>query len=651
VRIWISAVLLCAACQPAREPSPLRAVPFEKVKLVDSFWMPRLSTNRTVTIPHILRQNEETGRVDNFRKAAGLLSGEFVGRRYNDTDVYKVIEAASYALAQTPDPALDAELDELIALIAKAQQEDGYLFPARTVDPEKPAPGVGSERWIHESAGSHELYNAGHLIEAAVAHYRATGKKSLLNVAVRFADLIDRDFGPHGRRDVPGHEEIELALVKLADVTGEARYLALAQFFIDERGRKHDGVPYPEGTNFAIYNDLAYRQDHLPVVEQKKAAGHAVRATYLYTGMADLLARTRAPGYQESLASIWQDVVATKLYLTGGIGSRDTVESFGEDYELPNESAYTETCAAIGNDLWNHRMFLLSAEGRFVDVLETILYNGALSGVSLAGDRFFYTNPLSSKGGVERAPYFDVACCPANLARLLAHLPGFIYAQRGDEIFVNLFVASEAVVDLDSGRLRISQETRYPWDGTVRVTVSPETSRVLTVHFRIPGWALERPVPSDLYRFADASAPVPELKLNGTVVPLSIENGFVTFRRVFQVGDRFELILPMPVRRVAAHDAVEEDRGRLAIQRGPLVYAAEGVDHGGKVLDLTLPRESALEPSYREDLLGGVVAITGTAVRDGKEVPFLAIPYFSWANRGPGEMAVWIPTEPPAASR
>jgi DUF1680 family protein len=621
------------------------------VKLTDSFWRPRLQTNRTITIPHILRQNEETGRVDNFRKAAGLLPGEYQGRRFNDTDIYKVIEAASYALAQEPDSALEAEIDELIALVAEAQEDDGYLFPARTIDPKKPAPGVGADRWVHESAGSHELYNAGHLIEAAVAHYRATGKKSLLNVAVRFADLVDRDFGPDARRDVPGHEEIELALVKLADVTGESRYVALARFFIDERGGEHDGEPYPEGTNFAIYNDRAYKQDHLPVVEQTKAAGHAVRATYLYTGMADVLARTGAPGYHQSLESIWNDVVSTKLYLTGGIGSRDTFESFGEDYELPNATAYTETCAAIGNDLWNHRMFLASGESRFLDVMETVLYNGALSGVSLKGDTFFYTNPLSSEGGVERVPYFEVACCPANLARLLAHLPGLAYAQRGDELFVNLFVGSEAVVDLDRGEVRVVQETRYPWDGRIRVTVSPENRFPMTVHLRIPSWVSGRPLPGDLYRFADAHGPSAELKVDGEAVPLSVEGGFASIRRVFEKGDQLELTLPMPVRRVAARDEVEGNRGRLALQRGPLVYAAEAVDNGGRVLDLVLPKAGELEAAFREDLLGGVVAVTGRARRGRGEVPFLAIPYFSWANRGPGEMVVWIPSERPGTSR
>jgi DUF1680 family protein len=642
--------LLFAACTERGEETKLRAVSFEQVTLTDSFWKPRLSINRTVTIPHILRENETTGRVDNFRKAAHAMAGEFQGRRFNDTDIYKVIEAASYALAQEHDPALDAEIDELVALIAAAQEDDGYVFPARTVDPAKPAPGVGAERWIHESAGSHELYNAGHLIEAAVAHYRATGKRGLLDVAVRFADLVDRDFGPDARHDVPGHEEIELALVKLSDVTGEERYVELARFFLDQRGRAHDGEPYPEGTSFAIYNDRPYKQDHLPVIEQRKAAGHAVRATYLYTGMADVLARTGAPGYRESLASIWKDVVATKLYLTGGIGSRDTFESFGNDYELPNASAYTETCAAIGNDLWNHRMFLATGDAGFLDVMERVLYNGALSGVSAKGDTFFYTNPLESEGGVERVAYFEVACCPANLARLLAHLPGFVYAQRGNEIFVDLYVGSDAEIALPSGSVRVVQETRYPWDGRVVITVSPESPRELTVHLRIPGWARGEPVPSDLYRFVGSAPPSPVLRVNEGEWPLSVASGFASVRRTFEPGDRVELILPMPVRRVQSHPSVEPNQGKLALQRGPLVYAAEAVDNGGKVLDLVLPMDSEITESYREDILGGVVTLTAKARRGGGDVPFMAIPYFSWANRGPGEMSVWLKSQLPGSS-
>jgi DUF1680 family protein len=657
--VLLGGIALALGCARAVPPANsthavIRAVPFVDVRLTDDFWRPRLETNRAVTIPHILRENEETGRVDNFRKAAGLEEGKYEGRRFNDTDTYKVIEAASYALAQDYDPSLEAQIDELIALVAKAQTQDGYLFPARTIDPGDPPPGVGSERWMYVSTGSHELYNAGHLIEAAVAYYRATGKRSLLDVAIRFASRIDEDFGPDARHDIPGHEEIELALVKLADTTGEARYLDLARFFLDERGHEHDGELYPEESDFAIYNDRPYKQDHSPVVEERKASGHAVRATYLYTGMADVFARTEAPGYDIALESIWKDVVATKLYLTGGIGARGTLESFGNDYELPNATAYAETCAAIGNDLWNHRMFLSSGDPRFLDVMERVLYNGALSGVSAKGDRFFYTNRLESPGGVERSSYFAVACCPANLARLLALLPGFVYSERGDdELFVNLFVGSEANLDLGGTKVRVVQETEYPWNGRVRVRLFPEQPMELAVHVRIPGWARGEPVPSDLYRFQesqDAGDERPRLEVAGAEVDLSPEEGFATVRQVWKEGDSLELTLPMPVRRVCAHEAVEDDRGKVALQRGPLVYAAEGIDNGGSVLDLVLPDDSeidALPPSdsdHGDDGLAGVVRLRGTALRAGTEVPFVAIPYFAWANRGAGEMAVWLPT-------
>ncbi len=505
-------------------------------------------------------------------------------------------------------------------------------------------PAPAPERWIHESAGSHELYDAGHLIEAAVAHFRATGKRSLLDIAIRFADLIDRDFGPDARHDVSGHEEIELALVKLADVTGEKRYLTLAKFFLDQRGLEHDGKPYPEG-NFAIYNDRGYKQDQVPVVDQQKASGHAVRAMYLYIGMADVAARKEAPGYRVALENIWKDVVSTKLYLTGGIGSRGTFESFGEDFELPNRTAYTETCAAIGNDLWNERMFLASGDPHFLDVMERVLYNGALSGVSAEGDRFFYQNPLESAGDVERSSYFDVACCPANLARLLALLPGMIYAERGDEIFVNLFVASEADVALASGLdVHIEQQTVYPWDGRVRIVLRPDGARRLALHIRIPGWARGEPVPSDLYRFADRYEDLPHLTVDGKVVQLDPREGYATVRREWKAGDVVDLELPMPVRQVRANEAVVEDEARRALQRGPLVYAAEAVDNDGRVLDLALPADEQLDSEYRDDLLGGVVRVTGRALRDGKLVPFMAIPYFAWANRGRGEMTVWMPT-------
>lgn len=662
--VLVALLAFVLACAPATDedsteldapprPGPARIEPvgIESVTIDDSFWKPRLETNRRVTIPHILDKNEETGRVANFEKAAGLREGPYEGRRFNDTDVYKIIEAASYVLAQEHDAELDARIDALIELIAAAQREDGYLFPAYTIDPENPAPGVGTEPWVHVEAGSHELYNAGHLIEAAVAHHRATGKRSLLDVAIRFADHIDEEFGPDGNHSIPGHEEIELALVKLADHTGEDRYLELARFFLDQRGGDSHGRGYPEDTPFAIYNDRDYKQDHAPVIEQSEATGHAVRATYLYTGMADVAARTEAPGYREALDRIWEDLVSHKLYVTGGVGSRDTFESFGEDYELPNATAYTETCAAIGNDLWNHRMFLSTGDPAYLDVLERVLYNGTLSGVSVEGDSFFYTNPLESAGEVGRSEYFEVACCPANLARLMALLPGFIYATEGNTVYVNLFIGSEATIELPAGRVRIRQQTEYPWDGSVRLEIEPERPMEVEVALRIPGWALERPVPSDLYTFAN------EDPSDGPVVrysELEVPTRPGQYGELVRVGGPIEeeavieLELPMPVRRVRSQPSVEENTGKVALQRGPLVYAVEAADNGGSALDIVLPDEAGLRAEFDPALLGGMTLVHAPATRnvDGaaREHELVAVPYFAWANRGAGEMAVWIPT-------
>jgi uncharacterized protein len=630
-----------------------RTPPLSAVHLTDEFWRPRLERNQRVTIPHILRENVETGRVANFERAAGRREGPYEGRRFNDTDIYKVVEAASYALESHRDPALSAELDELIDLIAAAQEEDGYLMPARTVDPQHPAAGLGPRRWIYVSAGSHELYNAGHLIEAAVAHFQATGKRSLLEVAVRLADRIDTDFGPEALKDVPGHEEIELALVKLADATGERRYLALAKFFLDSRGSEHDGEPYPADTPFAIYNDLQYRQDDRPVTDQTVAVGHAVRATYLYTGMADVAARLEAPGYEAALERVWRDLVSTKLYLTGGIGARDTFESFGEPYELPNATAYTETCAAIGNDLWNHRMFRATGRAEYLDVVERILYNGFLSGVSLAGDTFFYTNPLASNGGVERSSYFEVACCPANLARMMAQLPTFLYAYQGSEIVVALYAGSEAELPLASGPVRIRQDTAYPWSGSIAVTVDPGEPRELTLTLRIPGWSRERPVPSDLYEFvgAPASDPVLWFHENERIVlaegehaieggSVLVRDGLARIRRTWRTGEKVTLDLPLSPRRIRAHPDIEPDRGRVALQRGPLVYAFEGVDNGSSLDGLILPDDAELGIGFIGEPLGGVQTIRVLGNEGEKE--WTAIPYFAWANRGASEMAVWV---------
>jgi len=634
---------------PPMPPGPdewqIEPVVFTDVQVTDSFWAPRMEINRTVTIPHLARQNEETGRIDNFRKSARVMEGPFVGRRYNDSDVYKSIEAASYALAQTYDPALDAELDELIELIAASQLEDGYIFPAWTIDPGNPPTGVSTTRWELTNSNSHELYGNGHMIEAAVAHYRATGKRTLLEVAIRAADHIDSIFGPEPgqRQDTSGHEEIELALVKLYDVTGEERYLNLARFFLDERGTEHTFQSEPEGSELARHDNRIYRQDHLPVTEQTEAVGHSVRAMYLYMGMADVAARADAPGYREALDALWDDVAAKKMYLTGGIGAASSMESFGDAYQLPNQSAYAETCAAIGLDMWNHRMFLATGDARYLDIMERILYNGFLSGVSLEGNSFFYTNPLESDGDHQRREYFDTACCPSNLARLMGQLPGFVYAHQGSRVYVNLFIGSDAEIELPGGMLRLKQETDFPWTGAVRLTVTPAAAGAFEMRIRIPGWARNEPVPSDLYTFAGSFEGTPTLRVNGEDLALQMDGGFAVIDRTWSPGDTIELELPMPVRRIAAHPDIENNTGRLAIQRGPLVYAVEAIDNGGAALDVVLPEGATLTTEHRAEMLGGVTVVRGEGSRGGERFELLAVPYFAWANRGAGEMAVWLP--------
>jgi DUF1680 family protein len=535
------------------------------------------------------------------------------------------------------------------------------------------------------------------MYEAAVAHFEATGKRTLLNVAIKSADLICATFGPGRRRDVPGHQEIELALVKLYRVTGTQAYLDTARFFLDQRGRAHS-VEHPtfeKGNRFFMYNDLAYRQDHKPVLEQVRAEGHAVRAVYMFTGMMDVGTLLAEDAYTRRAEALFQDVVSKRLYVTGGLGAKGQTEAFDDDYVLPNR-AYAETCASIGGMLWYHRMFLREGDASYMDVFERTLYNGYLSGVSLAGDTFFYQNPLVSTGKVERSAYFDVACCPANLARLMAQLPGLIYAQRDDVLFVNLFVGSEATVTAKGEAWRVTQETRYPWDGKVRIRVEPPASSAtgseLTLAVRIPGWARGEAVPSDLYQFAaierapsppapspkgerikaasgpkgsgtpaSAAAAVtaatmqePSLTVNGERVPIVLDKSFVRIHRHWRKGDIVDLDLPMPVQRLVANAGVAEDRGKVAVQRGPVVYCVEGIDNpsgtgSAQTLDaVTLPADAALAHTYRADLLNGVEVITarvpkatsiGTSSRDRQ---WTLVPYFAWANRGKGSMAVWI---------
>jgi DUF1680 family protein len=649
----LAALVLAAA--PAAAPVadyPIRPVPFTAVAIGDAFWSPRLETNKRTTVRHNFAKCESTSRIRNFEVAAspekgGAFEGLF---GFNDSDVYKVIEGASYSLRLRPDPELDAYLDGVIAKIAAAQEPDGYLYTAGQIPTlaQTPTCCVSRPRWS-DIAGGHELYNLGHLYEAAAAHHQATGKRTLLDVALKSADLVAREFRVGGRLDPPGHQEVELGLVKLYRATGEKRYLDQARFFLERRG---------DAAGHKLYG--AYSQDHVPVRDQREAVGHAVRAGYMYSAMADVAALSADEAYRPALAALWEDVVARKLYVTGGLGARREGEAFGGAYELPNAAAYAETCAAIAGAMWNHRMFLLEGDAKYLDVLERILYNGFLSGVSLDGERFFYPNPLAADATSafnmkqkRRSEWFDCSCCPTNVVRFLPSIPGYAYAHRGRDVYVNLFLAGRGEVDVDGLAVSLRQETRYPWDGRVRIAVDPGRPAELALRVRVPGWAQGRPVPSDLYRYAEAATPAWTVTVNGQAATPALENGFAVLRRTWKKGDVVELLLPMPVRRVLSHDKVAANAGRVALERGPVVYCAEAVDNGGRVFNLVLPDDAALEPRERPDLLGGVTVLAGRTIalspsEDGRSVltreqDFVAVPYHAWAHRGEGEMAVWLP--------
>lgn len=645
----LSCFLLGASALAAEfKDYPFQPVPFTSVRIDDSFWSPRMETNRLTTVWYDFKKCEETGRIDNFAKAGKLMPGEFRGTPFDDSDVFKVIEGASYTLALHPDPKLDHYLDELIIKIAAAQEPDGYLYTARTIDPKCRLDFFGPTRWS-KLAGSHELYNLGHLYEAAVAHFQATEKRSFLSVALKSADLICKTFGPGpGQlREPPGHEEIEIGLVKLFRATGERRFLDQAKFFCDLRGRSE---------THSLRG--SYQQDDKPITSQSEAVGHAVRAGYFYCGVADVAALTGDTGYVSAIDRIWDNVVGKKLHLTGGIGARPDGEAFGADYQLPNAGAYLETCAAIANALWNERMFLLHGDSQYLDVLERVIYNGFLSGVAMTGDRFFYPNPLESDGktkfnmgSCERAPWFGCSCCPVNDVRFIPELASFIYATRGREVFVNLFIGGTAKLDLEGLPVEVRQETRYPREGKNTITLTSvgpfapgdnKQAGKFTVNVRIPGWAQNRPLPSDLYHYDDGLQPHYRLAVNGKPFKAELHKGFAQISRAWKIGDKLTLDLDMPVRRVAAHPAVTEDRGRFALERGPLVYCAEGADNAGKVLDKVLPGKLEFHTQWRGDLLGGIITLKAVSLDSKAELEL--IPYYAWNHRGPDEMRVWFPT-------
>ena len=645
--------LVC--CLDAAEPGrPARdyhvtPVPFNHVRVADGFWTPRLETNRKVTIPYAFEQCEQTDRISNFEKAAGLKQGKHEGASFNDSDVYKIMEGAAYSLQVHPDPQLRGYLDRLIDVIGRAQWEDGYLFTFYSLPERQPDKRWTNIPWIHE------LYCAGHMYEAAVAHYEVTGDETFLKIAKKNADLICRVFHPEGRTDPPGHQEIEIGLCRLYRVTGDDKYLRQAKFFLDQRGRL--GRRGPDGRG-GLYG--TYGQDHIPVVEQTEAVGHSVRAAYQYTGMADVAALTGNMDYIQAIDRIWNDVVGTKLYLTGGIGAAGGHEGFGGPYELPNMTAYCETCASIANVLWNHRMFLMRGEAKYIDVLERTMVNAALSGISLAGDRFFYPNVLESTGQHQRSPWFGCACCPSNVARFIPSIPGFAYAVKDRDVYVNLFLGGEVSLATSDNTVRLVQETQYPWEGRVKIRVLPERAGDFAVLVRIPGWTGSRPLPSELYAFLGETPGEVRLAVNGQPVALESDKGYVRLQRHWQPGDTIQLDLPLPVRRIVSHDQIASNQGKVALQRGPLVYCLEGVDNDGKVLDLVIPDGADFSTRFEPELLGGVVTIRGQAetakrtldgriVRDSQR-PFVAIPYYAWAHRGPSQMTVW-PARLPAGAR
>ena len=638
-----------AFSQVRKNDYPITPVPFTDVKVQDDFWSKRLEINRTVTLPHNFRQSESTGRIDNFAKAAGLKSGRFIGIHFNDSDVYKVLEGASFTLALHPDPQLDHYLDSVIAVIGAAQEKDGYLYTARKLMDSAYSPPGGKTRWVGEKDGSHELYNVGHLYEAAAAHYLATGKRNLLAIALKSADLVCSTFGPGKRHEVPGHQVIEMGLCKLYRITGDDKYLKTAKFFVDERGnaKGHDLIG-------------EYAQDHIPVLEQDSAVGHSVRAAYLYAGMADVAALTGDASYIKTLDKIWQDVVSTKMYITGGIGATGGNEGFSHPYALPNLSAYCETCAAIANAFWNYRMFLLHGDAKYIDIVERIMYNGFLSGISMEGNRFFYPNPLESFRGANRVAWFDCACCPPNIVRFIPSIAGYAYGQDGSDVYVNLFLQGEAAVKMPNRTINLAQTTRYPWDGSVSIAVDPGTPGQFGVKIRIPGWAQNRPVPSDLYRYLDQKSEMPVIKVNGTALPLMLEKNYAKIRRSWKKNDVISIDFPMPVRRVVANEKLLDDKGRVALERGPVVFCAEWVDNkDGNVTNLVLPDKASLRTEYRKDLLNGVQVVLSSAIPVRRtlektvvadpEQPFTAIPYYAWAHRGMGQMNVWPAREIGAA--
>lgn len=647
---------------------PVAPVAFNKVALKDKFWLPRLRIQKNETVPFALRKTESA--IENLRRCGAYLRGEKdelpFPHRFISSDLYKVMEGAAYILNIEYDPELEARMDEIIDIIGKAQQDDGYLYVSHICKiAHKGEMGETPYSWV---VHSHELYNVGHLYEAAVAYYEATGKRAWLNIAEKSAQHVNKVFfegDPNYNNgepvnQAPGHQEPELALCRLYRATGNELYLQMAKKFLDIRG-----VTYrPEGEGVM---SPSYAQQHAPVAQQDSAVGHAVRAAYMYAGMADVSALTGDDTYLEALDKVWKNIVDAKMHITGGLGAIHGIEGFGDDYNLPNLEAYNETCAAIGNVFFNHRMTLLYKDAKYFDVAEVSLFNNSLAGVNFEGNKFFYVNPLEADGHqlfnhgtAGRSPWFDCACCPSNIARVMNHVGGYMYAIEDDSIYALLYSGNEVTVAVAGTEVRLKQTTEYPYQGAVRIETDLVGSARFAMKLRIPTWALGKQfVPGKLYHYTGKSASEWTLKVNGEVIEASIDKGFVEIDRVWSAGDVVELDLPMDVRFSICDEQVAANRGRIAITRGPLVMCAEEADNDGVVQRFYLPDlptgENCSVGRIEEGLLEGTLTVNVPAFEliEGKarstEVKF--VPYLSWNNRGNATMIVWLPDSKEGAER
>jgi DUF1680 family protein len=617
----------------------IEPVNIQNVKLTDSFWLPIIKRVQEVTIAYAIQKCNEEGRFENFLIAGKQKKGEVRGQMpFDDTDVYKIIEGASNTLISAPNPKLDRVLDSLIAIVKIGQEKDGYLTTWRTINPAKPpaswVPVIEGKRWESLQI-SHECYNAGHLIEAAVVHYEATGKRNFLDIAIKNADLFVKTFGdgPGQVKSVPGHQIIETGLIKLYQITGKEDYLKLAKYFLDNRGNPN---------NHKLYGE--YAQDHIPVVQQNEVVGHAVRAVYMYAGMTDIAAMTKDKSYENAVNNLWNNMVNKKMYITGGIGSRHDGEAFGANYELPNLTAYNETCAAIGDVYWNHRLHNLYGKSEYFDVIERTMYNGLISGISLDGKEFFYPNALeadgifkSNRGSCTRQAWFDCSCCPTNLIRFIPSIPGLIYSKSNDVLYVNLYASNNASFKLGKTDLQISQETGYPWNGKIAIAVDPKKESKFTIKFRVPGWARNEVLPGDLYSYKKASTQKTTLTINGEAVAIQPENGYFNVTRTWKKGDKIALNFPMEVQEVQTNSKVETNKNKVSLEYGPIVYAVEEIDNKTNFDKINVASGDTFKVKKEANLLNGVNVI--------ETDKFKAIPYYSWSNRGVGKMKVWLDYE------